>query len=192
MPAFKYTARNTEGRTETGTMSGRHQGDVINDLRKRGLVVLDIREMADKSKRGSLFKVRPSARSDQLVIFTRQLSTMISAGVPLLESLEVLEEQADTPGFKLVLDRVIESVRGGSDLSTSLESFPKVFENIYVSMVRAGEVSGQLDDILVRLAEYQESSQKLMREIRTAMTYPVVSLLHVVAITMFMMIGLVP
>ncbi len=192
MPAFKYTARNTEGRTETGTMSGRHQGDVINDLRKRGLVVLDIREMADKSKRGSLFKVRPSARSDQLVIFTRQLSTMISAGVPLLESLEVLEEQAGTAGFKLVLGTVIDSVRGGTDLSTALERYPRIFPNIYVAMVRAGEVSGQLDDILVRLAEYQESTQRLKREIKAAMTYPVVSLVMVVGITMFLMIGIVP
>jgi type IV pilus assembly protein PilC len=194
MPAFKYTARNTEGRTETGTMSGRHQGDVINDLRKRGLVVLDIREMAGKSKKGkgSLFKVRPSAKSDQLVIFTRQLSTMISAGVPLLESLEVLQEQADTPGFKLVLDNVIESVRSGTDLSTALERYPRIFPNIYVAMVRAGEVSGQLDDILVRLAEYQESTQRLKREIKAAMTYPVVSLVLVIGITMFLMVGIVP
>jgi type IV pilus assembly protein PilC len=126
---------------------------------------------------------------------------MISAGVPLLESLEVLQEQADTPGFRFVLDGVIESVRSGTDLSTALERFARVFPNIYISMVRAGEVSGQLDDILVRLAEYLEASAmaeyleasaKLKRDIRAAMTYPVISLVLVVGIAMFLMIGIVP
>jgi type IV pilus assembly protein PilC len=117
---------------------------------------------------------------------------MISAGVPLLESLEVLQEQADTPGFRVVLDGVIESVRSGTDLSTALERFARVFPNIYISMVRAGEVSGQLDDILVRLAEYLEASAKLKRDIRAAMTYPVISLVLVLGITMFLMIGIVP
>ena len=86
------------------------------------------------------------------------MSAVPDLSVPAgLGAVEVLQEQADTPGFRLVLDNVIESVRGGSDLSTALEAYPKVFPQIYVSMVRAGEVSGQLDDILVRLAEYLEA-----------------------------------
>lgn len=194
MPAFKYTARQSDGKSATGVVSGKTQADAVAELRKRGLIVLDIREGAVKSAKGGLFsmRARPSAGKEQLVIFTRQLATMISAGVPLLESLEVLHEQADTPGFRMVLDAVIESVRGGTDLSTALERFPRCFPNIYVSMVRAGEVSGQLDDILVRLAEYLEASQKLKRDIRAAMTYPVISLVLVLGITMFLMIGIVP
>ncbi|MGH7162252.1 MAG: type II secretion system F family protein [Planctomycetota bacterium] len=199
MPAYKYSARNPDGATVSGVVSGKTQADAITDLRKRGLIVLDVRESAPKEPSGgvklfglSLSRARPSARKDQLVIFTRQLATMISAGVPLLESLEVLQEQADTPGFRLVLNGVIESLRAGTDLSTALERFKNVFPNIYVSMVRAGEVSGQLDEILVRLAEYLEATQKLKRDIRAAMTYPVVSLVLVVGITMFLMIGIVP
>ncbi|MEE8107419.1 MAG: type II secretion system F family protein [Planctomycetota bacterium] len=194
MPAFKFTARASTGKTESGTLSGRSQADVVSDLRKRGLVVLKIKETSakGKGKKGGIFAPRPGATTAQVVIFTRQLSTMISAGVPLLESLEVLQEQADTPGFRIVLDSVIESVRGGTDLSTALERFPKVFPKIYCSMVRAGEVSGQLDEILLRLAEYQEASQKLTRDIRAAMTYPVVSFVMVLGITMFLMVGIVP
>jgi type IV pilus assembly protein PilC len=194
MPAFKYTARNGEGKTASGVVSGKTQADAVGELRKRGLIVLDIRESAIGKPKGGLFamKVRPSAGKEQLVLFTRQLATMISAGVPLLESLEVLHEQADTPGFRMVLNLVIESVRGGTDLSTALDRYPKCFPRIYVSMVRAGEVSGQLDDILVRLAEYLEASQKLKRDIRAAMTYPVISLVLVLGITMFLMIGIVP
>jgi len=195
MPAFKYTARNPDGKTVSGVVSGKTQTDAVADLRRRNLIALDIQETAARvAKRGAFGfgRARPSARKEQLVIFTRQLATMISAGVPLLESLEVLQEQADTAGFRLVLDGVIESVRSGTDLSTALERFGRAFPKIYISMVRAGEVSGQLDDILVRLAEYMEASQKLKRDIRAAMTYPVVSLVLVVGITMFLMVGIVP
>lgn len=199
MPSFKYSARDREGRTVTGIVSGKSQADAVADLRKRNLIVLDVRQTAaqtGKKKSGGLLAslggARPSATKEQIVIFTRQLATMISAGVPLLESLEVLQEQADTPGFRIVLDGVIESVRGGTDLSTALDRYAKVFPNIYISMVRAGEVSGQLDDILVRLAEYLEASEKLKRDIRAAMTYPVISLVLVLGITMFLMVGIVP
>jgi len=198
MPSFKYSARDQGGRTVTGIVSGKTQADAVADLRRRNLIVLDVRQSTAGAARGktsmlgSLVRARPSASKEQLVIFTRQLSTMISAGVPLLESLEVLQEQADTPGFRFVLDGVIESVRSGTDLSTALERFARVFPNVYISMVRAGEVSGQLDDILVRLAEYLEASAKLKRDIRAAMTYPVISLVLVVGIAMFLMIGIVP
>ncbi len=198
MPAWKYTARDREGKNVSGIVTAKSQGDAVADLRKRSLMVLNIKQTgsAKKGKQGGLlaglFKPRPSGTKDQIVVFTRQLATMISAGVPLLESLEVLQEQADTPGFRVCLDGVIESVRGGSDLSTALDKYAKVFPSIYVSMVRAGEVSGQLDDILVRLAEYQEASEKLKRDIKAAMTYPVISLVMVLGITLFLMVGIVP
>ncbi|MHC4931440.1 MAG: type II secretion system F family protein [Planctomycetota bacterium] len=200
MPAFKYSARDRDGRTVSGMVTAKTQADAIADLRKRDLIALDLRQTltgGDKKKGSggllsSVVKARPSATKEQLVVFTRQLATMISAGVPLLESLEVLQEQADTPGFRMVLDNVIDSVRGGTDLSMALERFKRVFPNIYVSMVRAGEVSGQLDEILVRLAEYLEASEKLKRDIRAAMTYPVISLVLVLGITAFLMIGIVP
>ena len=200
MPAFKYSARDGNGRTVSGVVSAKTQADAVADLRRRNLIVLDVRQSITgggkgkegKGLLGALTKARPSVNRDQLVLFTRQLSTMISAGVPLLESLEVLQEQADTPGFRKLLDLVIESVRAGADLSTSLEAHEKLFPSIYVSMVRAGEVSGQLDDILVRLAEYLEASEKLKRDIKAAMTYPVISLILVLGITIFLMVGIVP
>lgn len=203
MPAFKYSARDGNGRTVSGVVSAKTQSDAVADLRRRNLTVLDVRQSltGGKSKNGkgggtgffaNLMRTRPSASRDQLVQFTRQLSTMISAGVPLLESLEVLLEQADTPGFRVLLNSVIESVRSGSDLSTSLGKFEKLFPSIYVSMVRAGEVSGQLDDILVRLAEYLEATEKLKRDIKAAMTYPVISLVMVAGIAIFLMVGIVP
>ncbi|MHC4410729.1 MAG: type II secretion system F family protein [Planctomycetota bacterium] len=199
MSAFKYSARDGNGRTVSGIVSAKSQADAVADLRRRNLIVLDVRQTAGKDggkgakgAKGGIFRTRPGVNKDQLVLFTRQLSTMISAGVPLLESLEVLQEQADTPQFRCLLDNVIDGVRAGSDLSSSLEKYDKLFPSIYVSMVRAGEVSGQLDDILVRLAEYLEAAEKLKRDIKAAMTYPVISLVLVLGITGFLMIGIVP
>ncbi|MCA8973036.1 MAG: type II secretion system F family protein, partial [Planctomycetes bacterium] len=108
------------------------------------------------------------------------------------ESLEVLGEQAERPGMRVTCERLVTEVRGGSDLSAAMETCPKVFDPLYISMVRAAEVSGQMDIILERLADYQESADELRREIKSAMTYPVVSMVLVIAITAFLMIGIVP
>ena len=136
---------------------------------------------------------KPGVRKqEEIVIFTRQLSTMIGAGIPLLECLEILQEQAESRQFSMLLDQVIEDVRGGQDLSSAIDKYPKVFTDVYVSMIRAGEASGQIDDILLRLADYMEASQKLKRDIKSAMTYPVVSLVMILGITAFLMLGIVP
>jgi type IV pilus assembly protein PilC len=136
---------------------------------------------------------RPGVRKkEEVVLFTRQLSTMIGAGIPLLESLEILREQAESKQFSMLLETVIADVRGGQDLSTALEKFPKAFTDVYVSMVRAGEASGQIDEILIRLADYMEANQRLKREIKSAMTYPIVSLVMIFGITAYLMIGIVP
>lgn len=137
--------------------------------------------------------IKPGVRKkDEIVIFTRQLATMINAGIPILESLEILCEMADSKQFAMLLDRVIADVRAGQDMSTSFGKYPKVFGDVYVSMLRAGEASGQIDDILLRMAEYLEATQKLKRDIKSAMTYPVVSLVMILGITAFLMVGIVP
>ncbi len=129
---------------------------------------------------------------NEKVIFTRQLSTMIAAGIPLLECLEILAEQMDNPGFKAALEEIVMMVRGGTDLSTALGEYPNCFEDIYVNMIRAGEVSGQIDEILERLAEFLEASAKLRSQITSAMTYPVISLLMIGGIAGFLLMFIVP
>src|SRR6185295_13689632 len=147
-----------------------------------------------KAPRKSDFFGPPRARvkTKDIAVLTRQLSTMISSGIPLLESLEILHEQASDPGFRLVLDKVIERVRSGSDFSTALSEHTRLFSKIYVNMIRAGESSGQLDVILQRLADYMESVEELKREIKSAMTYPVISLVLILSITIGLVVGIVP
>jgi type IV pilus assembly protein PilC len=206
--SFSYAAKDPAGKTVQGTIQAVDRNEAVNQLRGQDLIVLRVDQAgagAKKAKSGSrskggglslggvsLFKAKPRATSAELVIFTRQLSTMISAGISLLESLEVLAEQAETPGMKVCCERLTSELRGGSDLSDAMSCCPKVFSGLYVSMVTAGEASGQMDIILERLADYVESTQELKREIRSAMTYPVISLVLVLSITAFLLIGVVP
>jgi type IV pilus assembly protein PilC len=145
-----------------------------------------------RRKTGLFGPPRPRVKTKDIAVMTRQLSTMISSGIPLLESLEILEEQASDPGFRVVLDKVIDRVRAGSDFSNALSEHSRLFTKIYVNMIRAGESSGQLDVILQRLADYMESVEELKREIKSAMTYPVVSLVLILSVTVGLVVGIVP
>ncbi|MDE0903081.1 MAG: type II secretion system F family protein [Planctomycetota bacterium] len=195
MNQFKYAAKDSGGKTVQGTVQAATKAEAVVELRKRSLTVLKLAETSSKSKQGFSFSVgkqKPRAKASEVVIFTRQLATMVGAGLSLLESLEVLGDQAETPGMRATCEVLVTEVRGGSDLSSAMGNCPKVFDHLYVSMVKAGEVSGQMDIILNRLAAYQEESAELSREIRSAMTYPVISMILVVGITVFLMVGVVP
>jgi len=134
----------------------------------------------------------PRVKSQDLVIFTRQFATMIGAGLAVMECLDILAEQADDPGFKACLYKICNDVRSGTDLSAALGRHPKIFVDIYVNMIRAGEASGQLDTILTRLAGFLEASESLKRKIKSAMTYPIISLTMVIGISIFLLVFIIP
>ncbi len=194
MPKFKYVARDANGRQINKTMDGANKDDVMGKLRDQNLQVLSVTE----DKGGSIWNIqlggppKPRLSGEGLAIFTRQFSTMIGAGIPVLECMDILEEQAEDPGFRGVVRKVVDDVRGGSDLSQALVRHPAVFDRIYVNMIKAGEASGQLDTILKRLAEYIEASEQLKRDIKGAMTYPVVSLVMILGITVFLLVFIIP
>lgn len=191
MPTFQYVAKESSGKTVKGKVQASGQTEALEALRKKKLKVTKL-NVAPAKKAGSINLTPPKPKKGELEIFTRQLATMVSAGIPLLECMEILAEQAESPAMKSTMTDVIDDIRGGSDLSIALSRHPRIFGQIYVSMVRAGEASGQLDEILTRLADYIEASARLKREIKSAMTYPVVSLFLVFGITIFLMVGIVP
>ena len=186
MAKYKFSAKSAAGRSESGVVNARTEEEALAELRKRQLQNITV-----KLDKGG-FGVSPGASVEDIVIFTRQLATMIGAGIPLMESMEILQAQPANPRFAMVLDRCVEDIRAGSDLSAAMGKFPTVFSNIYLAMIRAGEVSGQIDEILVRLAGYMEEAQKLQSEIKSAMTYPVISLTMISGITLFLMVYIVP
>lgn len=192
MAVFAYTAKTPDGRKVESVIRASDKGAAQAELKKKNLTVATLIEQKGGKKSSGLFgPPRPHVGTKDIAVMTRQLSTMISAGIPLLESLEILHEQASDPGFKLTLDKIIERVRAGSDFSTALSEH-KLFTKIYVNMIKAGEASGQLDVILQRLADYMESVEELKREIKAAMTYPVISLVLILSITVGLVVGIVP
>ena len=199
MTSFKYAAKKPTGQTVEGTIQADDKNAAVAELRRQSMTVLKLEAAADGKGGGgklnfniSFGSKSPKVNSDDLVLFTRQLATMVGAGLALLESIDVLGSQAESPGLKQTCEKLSSELRAGSDLSTAMETCPKAFSPLYVSMVRAGEASGQMDVILERLADYLEASQSLKREIKAAMTYPVISLVLVIGITAFLMLGVVP
>ena len=196
---FQYTARDASGRKIDGVIEAENLEDATGKLRQRGMAVVQMNEQKAKAAQQGLFgsggptKTR-SANTAELALFTRQLATMLGAGIPLLEGFQILADQVgeQNKGFGLGLSEIADAVRGGTGLSDALMSYPKIFPEIYVNMVKAGEASGQLDLILNRLADYMEASESLKREIKSAMTYPVISLVMILGITTYLLVGVVP
>ncbi|MDP6539490.1 MAG: type II secretion system F family protein [Planctomycetota bacterium] len=199
MTQFKYAAKGPGGKTVEGTIDATDRNEAVAELRRQNLVVMRVDDQGAGSTRlaTNLFqrrrpKAKPAATRVELVLFTRQLATMVNSGLSLLEGLETLGDQAESVGLRATCERLVAEVRAGADLSAAMETCPKAFDALYISMVRAAEVSGQMDVILERLAEYLERAEELRNEIKAAMTYPVVSIVLVTAITAFLMIGVVP
>jgi len=192
--AYNYVARDKSGREVKGKIEAESQDDATGRLRQQGLSVVTLKE----NKFGKEIRLfgEPSKRATtaDLALFTRQLATMLTAGIPLLEAIEILGEQIkeQAVGFGTGLEELGDMVRGGRALSDAMADYKKIFPAIYVNMVKAGEASGQLDSILNRLADYMESSESLKREIKSAMTYPVISLVMILGITGYLLVGIVP
>ncbi len=188
MPFFSYVAVDTDNKAVKGKTDLPDRQSVIAALAKQGLRPVSIRQLK-QTKAGidlnHLFESN-KVKSDHLVIFTRQLSAMISAGVPLLRSLTSIEKHAEDKVLKRILQVVIKDVEGGMPLGDSLAKHPETFNDIYVNMVRAGETAGILDDILKRLANQQERSAAIRKKVRSAMAYPMV----LVTITVLAFFGL--
>lgn len=188
MPDFTYTARAGSGVIQKGTISAHSKEAALSSLRSRQLQPIIVKPA---SKGGLNMEIKlpgmGGVNSKDLVIFTRQFSTMISAGVPMLRSLSALKEQSESPALKSVLEDVTSSVQGGGNLSDSLAKHPKVFSEIYVNMVRAGEEGGILDKVLDRLAYQQEKDAALKGKIRGAMIYPsVIGVVTLIALFVLM------
>src|SRR6266404_4540438 len=168
MATFTYTARAFNGDLRTATIDAASRDDVISQLRKQRLSVVKIdQDAAKKIGRGSI-------KTRDVVIFTRQFSTMINSGLPLVQALTILAEQTDNKALAEVTRKVVFDVESGNTVADALSKHPKAFTNLYVNMVAAGEAGGILDTILLRLATFLEKNDALVRKVKGAMIYPAV------------------
>ena len=182
MPQFTYTARAINGELKSATIDAPSRDDVIKQLRQLKLNVVKIDEgSANRKKRGGSIKMR------DVVIFTRQFSTMINAGLPLVQALDILATQSENPALKDVTRQVVFDVESGNTLADALRKHPRAFSELYVNMVAAGEAGGILDTILMRLAVFMEKNDALIRKVKGAMIYPgVIITVAAIAITVLL------
>ena len=171
---FSYTATNKDGKTIKGSAEAASKQALAETLAKQGARPILIKE--EKKKGGIGIFGGEKVKLKDLAGFTRQLSTMISAGVPLTRSFNTLAQQTDSDSFKQIIGKISKDIEGGTALGDAFEKHPKVFSSVYVNMVRAGEAGGILENILKRLASQLESDASMRRKIKSAMTYPVVIL----------------
>jgi type IV pilus assembly protein PilC len=166
MPTFTYTARALNGDLKSATIDAPNRDDVVAQLRRQRLNVVKIDEAAPKKKKGGKISMR------DIVIFTRQFSTMINAGLPLVQALDILATQSESAALKDVTRQVVFDVESGNTVADALRKHPKAFSDLYVNMVAAGEAGGILDTILMRLAVFMEKNDALVRKVKGAMIYP--------------------
>jgi type IV pilus assembly protein PilC len=187
---FTYKARTRQGEILQDSAEGADTMAVASELRQRGLLVIDIKEQGVGQR--DILEPFKKVKLVDLVVFTRQFSTMINAGLPIVRALYVLSEQTDNPKLREMVVQVRKDVEAGLALSEALEKHPKVFDRLYVEMVRAGEIGGILDGVLLRVAAQLEGDQELRRKVKSAMTYPTVVLMLAVLAASFMLIFIVP
>jgi len=195
MPIFSYIAIDKTGKVINGNFEQIDRANSISTLTKQGLRPISLKMVKEKTDKFNLQNIfgGNKVKSDQLVMFTRQLSAMVGAGVPLLRALTALSSHvADSPTLRKILDGVIKSIESGSTFGDALAKYPNTFNDIYVNMVRAGEAAGILEDILQRLALQQEKSMSMRKKIKASMAYPIV-LLSITVLAFFgLMIFIIP
>src|SRR5213080_2382610 len=192
MITFSYQARDAAGRIVSGIQEALNEDNAVTSLMSRGLMVLSLQRKAtaSQSRRKST-----TVKETDLVLFTRQLSTMVEAGISLVQALTALYEQADPKrqkNLRFVVSDVTSRVQGGETFHESIGKHPRVFNRLFVSMVKAGETGGLLAEILDRLAGFLEASARLRKKVKSAMTYPVIVIIIAFAITTFLIVRVVP
>ena len=200
MPDYKYNAIDRNGAQTSGKVDAASEEQARQKLMARGLMVTTLagdggaaKPLAGgaPAKKGG-FSFGAKVTQDDVTVMTRQLATLITAGLPLLRALELIHKQERNPVFKAILANIAESVSQGNNLSEALQAHPKVFDRLFVNMIRAGEAGGVLDKVLDRLAKFREKASRIQKKVKSAMVYPAVVVTVAVVIVFILMVKVVP
>ena len=190
MATFAYVGRSRSGAIKKGELTAKSRDEAVELLRKQNVVVTSLQEKA--GKQGLSFGFGSGVGEKDLVVFTRQFGTMINAGLPLIQCLEILSTQSENPVLKKSVGEIKAQVEGGATFSDSLRKHPKIFDDLYVNMVHAGEVGGLLDTIMSRLSRHIEKAMKLKGQIKSAMVYPSAIIGIAVIVITVLMVWVIP
>jgi type IV pilus assembly protein PilC len=188
VPLFEYKGKTLAGTAVAGELRAKSRADLERLLRRKKIMISNVSKKPSQLK----FRLGTGVKKIEISRFTRQFATMIGAGLPMVQCLDILSKQMDSAELRRVVAQVKESVSSGSTLADGLSKHKKIFDDLYVNMVEAGEIGGALDTILVRLANYREKADALIRKVRGAMVYPAVVVVVAFSVTFVMLTWIVP
>ncbi|MBR5250525.1 MAG: type II secretion system F family protein [Clostridia bacterium] len=191
MRKFKYTAVNLNKETFKGIFIAEDEKDLATQLSSQGLFLVSCVPYSDKSP-NVFFSVSGKVKRSELTVFARQFAIMINAGISIVGCMEILQTQKYSALFRSVLERIYEDVKGGMMLSDAIKKHKKVFPSFFSSMIKVGEASGKLDQVLISLADYYESDSKIKKKVKTALTYPTFLFVMMIAVVVIMLAFVVP
>ena len=194
MPSFEYQVKDRGGKDQQGIQEAADVGTLVSTLRNQGFIIIRVSEVR-KSKSSGAGKAGAhkaggksgNIKLDDLVVFSRQMATLVGAGIPLIQALDILAEQVEKEKFRLVLRDMHREVQGGKSFSGAMEKHHKIFSALFINMVRAGEQSGSLEEILDRIASYFEKTSALQKKVKSALMYPMV-IMCMAVITVFVLV----
>lgn len=191
MQLFSYAVKDAAGKTVKGKVEAQDLPQAAEILRQRQLVIIELKPIIGSGSFAFLDEWFGRVKQEDIVTFTRQLSTMINSGLPLTDSFSILRNQAK-PHMAKIIDEVLRDIQGGSSLGDALGKHKQAFSDVYISLVRAGEAAGKLDEVLLRLAETEEKRREFAAKTKGALIYPVIVLIGMVAVIMVMMVFVIP
>lgn len=192
MPKFEFTAVNREGKTIKSSLESTDRMSAISTLSSQNLKLINLEAVDEDKKNNQVINFKKGVKSDTVVMFTRQLSAMISAGVPILRSLTSMAQYTDSKVFKAAINDISKRIESGESFGEALSSHPNIFDDVYVNMVKAGESAGILDDILKRLALQQEKNATIRKKVKGSMAYPIVLVCITIVAFFGLMIFVIP
>lgn len=191
MPVYLWEGKNRKNETRKGEMEARSEEVVRSNLTRMRIAPTKVKPKPKDILEGLSF-LQPKVQENDVIIFSRQFSTMIDAGLPIIQCLEILVNQQENPTFKKAIKEIKGDVEGGQTFAAALKKHPKLFDDLFVNMVAAGEAGGILDIILRRLSNYMEKMMKLKRQVKGAMTYPIVTLVIALVVVVVILVFVIP
>jgi type IV pilus assembly protein PilC len=192
MPVYSYTARDVDGQLVTGSTAAAHETIVRRELRENGLYVISLTEQVEREGFAGWFARVRGVRLGDLVVFSQQLATMVGAGLPILECLHELIDETESPPLRRALQQITRDIQAGATFSQALARHPKVFPELFVALVQAGEIGGVLEQSLDAIAESLDKEQELREKVKSAFVYPVVVLVVAAVVVAFMLVYIIP
>lgn len=182
MPLFEWEGRTVKGEVKYGALTANSELELRTVIRREGIILVKSKEK--KEENAGRFSLRKKVKQGQIGVFTRQLATMITSGLPLVQSLEALSQQLDNGNLRLIVKNIKQKIEEGVRFADALRDYPKCFDDLYINLILAGEEGGNLESVLMRIASYIEKTEKLKKKVKSALIYPASIITVAIAVVM--------